>query len=163
MITLTQGKVALVDDVDYEFLGQWKWRALKANRKDLECAWYAIRTTARPNRKCIYMHREVLRLAGFSEVPQGDHQDANGLNNQRLNLRPATSNQNHWNRRKRNGCSSQFKGVYWHKKTKKWVARIFCLGKYYFLGTFDDEMDAAKAYDTAAIQRFGEFANLNLK
>lgn len=163
-IALTQGKHAMVDDEDYEFLNQWKWRALKGRRKQTKEVWYAQRTTARPNRKGIYMHREVLRRAGFEIVPQCDHEDADGLNNQRNNLRTATSNQNHWNRRKRAGCTSQFKGVYWHKNNPiGWMARIYCKGKYHFLGMFSNETDAAKAYDVAALRLFGQFAHLNFK
>lgn len=161
-ISLTQSQRAMVDDEDYEFLNQWKWRALKTRREKPQRAWYAYRTTARPNRKSVYMHQEIMRHHGFLNVIQCDHKDADGLNNQKSNLRPATSNQNHWNRKKRSGCSSKFKGVYWHKKQNGWMARIFCLGKYYYLGMFEKETDAAKAYDSAAIRHFGEFARLNI-
>lgn len=161
-IQLTQGHHATVDKKDFKFLNQWKWRALKAKRKNAPPTWYAIRTTPRPNRKCVYMHREVMRLRGFTEFSQVDHRDGSGLNNQRKNLRAATAPQNHWNRRKGAGCTSQFKGVYWHKKLKIWMARIYCLGKHYYLGIFKKEKDAAKAYDAASVLHFGEFARLNL-
>lgn len=160
-IPLTQGKYATVDDEDYDFLIQWKWRALKATRKQVRCVWYAHRTTARPNRKGVYMHQEVLRRCGFEKVQQCDHLDADGLNNQRKNLRPATSSQNRWGMRKRSGRTSQFKGVYYHKVSKKWMSRIGYLSKHYFLGVFANEIDAAKAYDAAALFYFGEFARLN--
>lgn len=155
--------MALVDDEHYDFLMQWKWRACRAKRKQTPNAFYAIRTTPRPNRKCIAMHREVLRLSGFLDFPQCDHIDSNGLNNQRSNLRPATASQNRWNMRKREGRTSKYKGVYWHKKTRKWMARIGHLYKHKYLGNFTNEIDAAKAYDSAAIKLFGEFAFLNLR
>lgn len=162
-IVLTRGKCAVVDDEDYEYLNQWKWRALRAVRKTTEVTWYAFRTTARPNRKSVYMHREVIASCGFTECPQCDHADSDGLNNQRKNLRSSTANQNHWNRRKSSGCTSQFKGVYWNRKFGKWMARIFCLGKHHYLGMFVDESEAAKAYDTASVHYFGEFARINIK
>lgn len=161
-IPLTRGKYTLVDDQDYEFLNQWKWRVLRAKLKDVKDGWYAHRNTPRPNRKSIAMHRAVAARMGFPNTPEVDHKDHDGLNNQRYNLRPCTVRQNRWNRRKRSGCTSKYKGVYWHKRPKiGWMARIFCLGKHYYLGMFDSERDAAKAYDVAARSHFGEFAKLN--
>jgi len=162
-IPLTQGKHAMVDDVDYDFLNQWKWRVLKAKRKKTKQVWYAHRTTQRPNRKPVYMHREVLIRSGCLKFKECDHFDDDGLNNTRQNLRAATSSQNKSNMRKRIGCTSRFKGVYWHNKRKKWMAKISCLGKSYWLGVFKNEKDAAKAYDYAALRHFGEFARLNCK
>ena len=161
IISLTRGLQTIVDDEDYDFLMQWKWRALKAKRKKTTQVWYAYRTTSRPNRKSVYMHREVMIRSGIENPQQCDHEDSNGLNNQRKNLRHATASQNRWNMRKRTGCSSQFKGVYWHKKTKAWMARIAQFGKYHYLGLFNNESDAAKAYNDAALRLFGDFANLN--
>lgn len=161
-IPLTQGKYALVDDQDYEFLSQWKWHAVKYMRNQTIEFWYARRSSPRPNKITIHMHREVLLRAGFSDFPQCDHIDSDGLNNQRHNLRPATVNQNGCNRIKRNGCSSRFKGVHWHKsKGVGWMATIFHEGKLNYLGTFENETEAAKAYDAAAIRIFGQFAKLN--
>lgn len=161
-ITLTQGQVAVVDDEDYLFLSQWKWYAKRVKRKQATDTWYAERTGPRPNKQHFHMHREVLRRIGFSDFPQGDHKDSNGLNNQRYNLRPATVPQNGHNRRKRNGCTSRFKGVHWHKsKGPGWMAVIHREGKLNYLGTFENEIDAAKAYDAAARLYFGEFSRLN--
>lgn len=162
LIALTRGLHAKVDDEDYKFLNQWKWHARRSRRKQTTDTWYAQRTSPRPNKKHIHMHREVLRRMGFTDFPQGDHRDSDGLNNQRYNLRPATVKQNGWNRRKRSGCSSRFKGVHWHKANGPgWMAVIHLEGKLNYLGTFEKETDAAKAYDTAARSHFGEFANLN--
>lgn len=156
-IKLTQGHYAMVDDEDFEFLNQWKWRVLKAQRKNTPPVWYAHRTTPRPHRKAVYMHREVLRRFGFEQFQDSDHKDGNGLNNQRDNLRPVTRSQNLANARKKTGCTSRFKGVYWHKTTNKWMARIDRA----YIGTFSDESDAARAYDDAASIRFGDCARLN--
>ncbi len=162
MITLTQGQRAMVDDEDYEFLNQWKWYARRGKRKQTTDTWYAQRTGPRPNKQAIHMHREVLGRMGIQDFPQGDHKDSNGLNNQRYNLRPATVNQNGCNRRKRNGCTSRFKGVHWHKANGSgWMTTIYLEGKLNYLGTFENETVAAKVYDAAARHHFGEFAKLN--
>ena len=90
-----------------------------------------------------------------------DHRDGNGLNNQRSNLRPATHAQNLQNTRKRAGTTSRFKGVCWNKKKQAWVAFIKHEGKKKYLGCFSSEEVAARAYDFAASETFGEFACLN--
>jgi len=97
-IPLTQGKLALVDDADYKWLNQWKWKVINCN---YTC--YAARTIylggGRKNQKSgtIQMHRLILNAPINME---GDHKDGNGLNNQRSNLRLATSGQNSQNSRK---------------------------------------------------------------
>jgi hypothetical protein len=90
-----------------------------------------------------------------------DHIDGNGLNNQRTNLRPVTEAQNSANRKKTGGRTSTFKGVNWQKHAQKWRAEIRVGGKNFHLGYFVNEQDAAKAYNAAALQHYGEFAKLN--
>ena len=84
----------------------------------------------------------------------GDH---NGLNNQRSNLRPCSQGQNNGNSRQRVGRSG-FRGVYLKKETLRWAA---CISPHRHLGTYSTPEEAARAYDEAAIERFGEFATLN--
>ncbi len=145
-IQLTRGKVALVDDEDFEYLNQWKWHALKGR-----CTWYAVRSFPKGN--CIYMHRIL-----FPGAVQVDHRAGSGLNNQRSsNLRPATGTQNQGNRGLDRDNRSGVKGVYWHKKSGKWMARV---GRVY-VGIFENLTDAARAYNAAAQEHFGEFARLN--
>lgn len=79
-----------------------------------------------------------------------DHIDHNGLNNQSHNLRAVTRSENHMNKRKLEGASSRFKGVYWYKSAKKWQSQIKRNQKEMYIGLFIDEVDAAKAYDTKA-------------
>jgi len=134
-IKLTQGKVALVDDEDFEYLNQYKWYASQG---------YAKR------RGNIMIHQQL----GFYE---GDHLDGNGLNNQKYNLRFCTSAQNNMNRQKRNNCKSKYKGVSRQKHGIKWIAYIN--GKY--IGSYDIEEQAALAYNHKAKELFGEFARLN--
>jgi hypothetical protein len=87
-----------------------------------------------------------------------DHKDGNGLNNCRDNLRVCTRRQNQANRRSRRGVS-RFVGVYPHKD--KWIAEITSHGRHFYLGYFDDEVQAAKARDRKAWELHGEFAYLN--
>lgn len=148
-ISLTKDLVAFVDDEDFEALSRFKW---------YEDNGYAVRKPPMENgiRGCnLRMHCEIL---GRFLV---DHIDGNGLNNQRHNLRPATVSQNGANRRKHRFGLSQFKGVCWHKRDKKWLAYIQVARKRMHIGSFDSELDAAKAYNFAATAAFGEFACLN--
>ena len=153
-IPLTQGKFAIVDDADFEWLNQWKWRALKGSNDN----WYAMRRQRQNSKRIpVYMHREILKPSSNMLT---DHKDHNGLNNQRNNLRAATSAQNHQNRRKHRGIS-RFKGVCWNQQYAKWQAQIKVKGKHFHLGRFLSEIEAAKVYDKAATKFFGDFACTN--
>ena len=151
-IGLTQNKVALVDDWEYEQLNKHKWFALlKGN------TYYARRRISRY--KLCYMHHLVLPLIPGFEI---DHIDGSGLNNQKHNLRYSTSQQNKMNQRSQLNTSSKYKGVHWCKETNKWRARIKLKETNKNLGFFRSEKEAALAYNSAALQYFGEFARLNV-
>ncbi|MBW8001156.1 MAG: hypothetical protein FVQ80_03940 [Planctomycetes bacterium] len=104
------------------------------------------------------MHREIKNAPEHLVV---DHIDHDGLNNRKENLRLCTYAQNAKNIKSCAKKSSIYKGVYWHKGTKKWAVQITCDGKSHHLGYFDDQTAAAKAYDIAATKLHGEFASLN--
>ncbi len=160
-IQLTQGQVALVDDEDYDFLNQWKWNASKSKK---DHTFYAKRIEYLPGglgkvRKTIPMHRLILGITSSNLV---DHEDHNGLNNQRYNLREVTVSQNKMNVNSYKGSTSSYLGVSWDNEQKKWISQIKVQGKRKYLGRFVDEKLAAEAYNKAAIVYHKEFANLNV-
>ncbi len=156
-IPLTKGKVALVDDEDYDHLMQWKWHY---------CGGYAMRKE-RGRRSdphpTILMHRAILT------TPSGmltDHINLNKLDNRRCNLRICTAAQNNYNRTPYHTrtATSRFKGVRFDRRLNKWQAFIVLQkGKQTHLGYFIDEINAAEAYDSAARSHFGEFARPNFE
>ena len=159
-IPLTQGREAIVDDCDYEYLMQWKWRfEREAHRR----TGYAVRSyRGDGQRHHLCMHRLVADRSGLAvDGKQIDHIDGDGLNNCRSNLRVSTTSQNHANRRPNRNNTSGFKGVTWKRRWKKWLAQIEVAGHNHYLGGFDDPRDAARAYNEAALKHFGEFACLN--
>lgn len=148
-IPLTKGKFAIVDAADYNWLSRYKWHAVRSGDR-----FYAYRSK---NKRCLSMHRVI------TGAPKGkvvDHRDGNSLNNRRSNLRVCKISENLYNCRGRN-MTSKYKGVHWDKQHKKWVAAITDRGKYKFIGHFDRESEAARAYDRKAAELFGEFAYLN--
>ena len=151
-IQLTQGKVALVDDEDFESLNQFKWYAIRNGK-----TFYATRKDMDDYKQInILMHWEVMNGKGI------DHKDHNGMNNQKSNLRLCTQKENCMNRSKRENTSSIYKGVSFHSRDKKWQAHIGINGKYIHIGLFTSEVDAAKAYNEKAIELFCEFAHINI-
>ena len=107
------------------------------------------------------MHRDILKPPDHLCV---DHINHNGIDNRRANLRLATHRQNSYNRiHFTKNPSSKYKGVSFRKRTKKWDAKIRYDGKNKHIGSFKDEIEAAKAYDEAAKKYQGEFAALNFK
>lgn len=147
-IPLTQGKVAIVDAADYELLAAFKWFAERQKH-----TYYASRNYVRSDGK-----RRVLRMhCAILTAPLVDHRNGDGLDNRRSNLRSADRRGNGANASLSSRNKSGFKGVSWHKETGKWRADLG--GK--SLGLYDDPKEAARAYDVAAKEQFGEFARAN--
>ena len=151
-ITLTQGKVALVDDEDFEMLSAFKWYAQRSN-----LTFYAQRaiSVGGGRQTAEIMHRVL--MPGIEKV---DHIDGDGLNNQRANLRDSEG-KNAWNRKPQEGGTSVYKGVSWHSRIGKWQAQIMKDGRTHYLGYFDSEIDAARAYNEGSLKFHGRFGRLN--
>lgn len=162
VIPLSQGKFALVDAEDYEWLSQWKWHYAigkggigYARRKT-----YLGKTTAGTYQTIsVWMHRVI------NKTPNNlitDHINGNTLDNRRNNLRSCSTLQNNANRTKnRSKTYTVYKGVTRHPKDKKWHANIGLDHRTIYLGGFDTPELAAKAYNNAALNFFGDFAKLN--
>ena len=158
-IPLTQGKFAIVDDEDFDWLNQWKWSAFKCPH-----TFYVERSIySRDTKKArtVRLHREILGLKK-DDGKQADHINGSGLDNRRCNLRVCTRSENNRNMQKQfKICSSKYKGVNWRKNRKKWRAEICKDYKHIHIGYFDSEIEAAEAYDKKAKELFGEFARTN--
>ena len=145
--------VALVDDEDYDKLIKYKWhlrdiKIMHAGTKvKIDGKWFEKR-----------MHHFLVNVPEGFEV---DHIDQNGLNNQKSNLRVATHSQNMMNRNSFKGSSSKYKGVSFDKKCNKWRSEVSLNKKHYYLGMFENESDAAMAYNKRALKLHGEYVNLN--
>ena len=150
-IPLTRGKFAIVDADDYYRLAKFTWHA----NEQAQNIFYAAGSR---NGKGLKMHRVIMNAPDHLFV---DHIDRNGLNNCRSNLRLCTPAQNNCNVVSGRGTTSKYKGVCWDKRGKNWRAVIQSNKKTYHLGTFADEIAAARAYDEKAKVLHREFACLN--
>ncbi len=155
-IYLGEERFAIVEPTDYYWLNNFHW-CINVSRRNI----YAVRLVLTDNwqLKKVRMHREIMN------APDGllvDHQNGKTLDNRRSNLRLATHSQNMCNKPKTSTKStSRFRGVYLDKRKGRWVAKIQINRKCIWLGHFDNEIDAARVYDTAAKKHHGEFARLN--
>lgn len=151
-IPLTQGKVALIDDEDFELVSQYKWHAHKNKN-----VFYARSSMDGEN---ILLHRFILNTPDGIEI---DHKDRDGLNCTRENMRLATHTQNNANRGMLRNNTSGYRGVRFYKASGSWQSAISVNAVHKHLGYFDSPIEAARAYDEAAHELFGEFAQLNFE
>ena len=154
-ISLGHGKIALIDDCDSPRVSGRTWTYSQG---------YAVSFDGHDHnsRKRILMHRLIVDAPAGRQV---DHKNRDvpdyGLDNRRSNLRVCTWSQNQANRGLSKSNRSGFRGVSFHKREGKWRAEICVNGVRHSLGVFDSAIEAAKAWNTAAIKHFGEFAYLN--
>ena len=163
--TSRQGFTTLVDDEDYEWLNQWKWSL--SGRVEILYARAII------NGVETRMHRLIMKAKKGQII---DHINRNGLDNRKINLRFCTYSQNNINRNK---CGSgkyrgihfrpertiihfREKNIYTYISKPKWQAVICINKKFIYLGCYEKEIDAAKAYNEAAKKHHGEYAMLNI-
>lgn len=144
-VPLTQGKFTLIDESDMGVLGARKWHAIKNKNR-----FYAV--SSKP--KFTQLHRAILDAKRGELV---NHINGDGLDNRRSNIRVCTAGGNAHNQKLHSNNTSGFKGVQFSKSKQRWfsiIAQKIC-------GYFRNPVDAALAYDRAAIEMFGDFAMTN--
>lgn len=162
-------KYVMVDDEDYDLVSKFKWDLTKRRGHE-----FRVQKTKTKDNEYYFMHRLIMGITDKKIIV--DHIDRNHFNNRKENLRICNSQQNSWNHGKHKPSSSKYIGVSFSTRQVKnkrkrgiilsapspaWRAKIRKDKKNVHLGWFSDEKDAAKAYNKAAIEAFGEFANIN--
>lgn len=153
-IELTKGYTTIVDDSDYDVLCKYKWHAMDTIGRVVAAR---VITNEDYTRTLQLLHRVIMIAPPELEV---DHINGNTLDNRRSNLRLCTHQENCMNASVAKH-SSKFKGVSRNVTGKKWVAQIRYNNRLIYLGSFESEESAAKAYNVKASELFGEFARLN--
>ena len=141
-----------ISDEDYDYVSQFRWYVWETRG-----IFYARRSER--DRK-IYMHRDILKPCN-SKI-KIDHEDHDGLNNQRSNIRVASHHQNMANQSNKKGSISKYRGVVFDTRSNNWTVNLSKLGKRYYVGKFKTQEDAALAYNIKAKEVHGEFAYQNI-
>ena len=155
-VSLTHGTFALVDDRDFASVSRFKWYVTSHGyaRTGVHMGYLG----GKKKMVYMYLHRLILRPPEGMDI---DHRNHNTLDCRRANMRICTRSQNMQNQITTKG-TSKYKGVCWIKREAKWSAGIKLNARSIHIGLFDDEIEAARSYDAAARELFGEFARTNL-
>ena len=159
-IPLKRGLEAVVDDEDYEKVSQYKWTVYSAGGNGKY--WYPMVTINSGIFQRVANRSMARVVLNFPEAQCIDHRNRNPLDNRKINLRIATPQQNSRNKGKVRiqESSSKYKGV--GRYYGKWRVYICVNRVKRYVGYFPCQFCAAIAYDMAAIELFGEFANTNI-
>jgi hypothetical protein len=160
------GITVLIDDQDAGIWNRFRWHANMLDsrpdrvikKKYIHAAVYLGMKNGKQQLQTVYLHRLIMGAAKGQTV---DHINGNTLDNRRSNLRFATRSQQNMNKGVPSNNTSGFKGAYLDKRDQRWAASIWINGEKKSLGYHDAAEDAARAYDRAARELFGEFASLN--
>jgi hypothetical protein len=155
-LLLHRGGSVLIDADLLDGLLSYQWHILDG--RVIAPADTGRTRSCRPVKTMLIMHRFILDAPRHLDV---DHRNHNTLDNRRSNLRLCTKSQNNMNRRPAKGKPTRYKGVYRCTNTTKWQVIARVRGEQHYLGTFADEVAAAKAYNDFVLARWGEFAYLN--
>lgn len=161
VIALKNGGVAHVDDADLALVSAYRWYGNARVKNGVAGCRYAMATPyiRGLGKKTVWMHRLV---AGAKKGQQVDHIDHDGLNNRRSNLRLCDQSKNNANGRRLEG-DTDFRGVFRtvNNTFRAGISERRGTSKMRHLGNYPTAVEAARAYDAAAIEKFGEFATLN--
>jgi hypothetical protein len=154
-LPLSRGLVAIVDDEDFEWVSEHKWYAQKG-------LWPYVRRNIWVDGRCktILLHRVILELMIEARHIYADHRNGDVLDNRRSNLRVCDNELNQANRRAKRDSGHGYKGIAL-QPSGRWSAKINVHGQRKHLGTFGCAEEAARAYDRAALESWGDFARLN--
>jgi hypothetical protein len=152
LVELTKGKWAVIDAADAAEVGRFNWYAAKGQN-----TFYAHR---KPKSGVVSLHRMIATRMGLTMTEEVDHENGNGLDCRRSNLRDATRLQNRRNARLRSDNTSGFKGVFWEKQRQKWHAKLQGDNRRsVHVGFFASKEEAAVAVRAARLRLHGDFAN----
>jgi len=154
--TFGQTTNSIVDSWNLDWISTLSIHGSRSKKTGFRYAKFAV--TENKKQVQYKLHRVIARA--FDKL-QVDHINNDTLDNRECNLRIVSAHQNGMNKSKRKSGTSKYKGVKWHKRDSIWESKICYKYKDYYLGRFENEIDAARAYDMAALKFHKEYANIN--